>query len=235
MKIRIKSIVKQLVLRSTGKVNHLKKGVKCKHIWYGNRYGGFYVCPEFLNENSIIYSFGIGEDISFDKTIIENHNCQVFGFDPTPKAINWVNRQNVPAKFNFFEFGISNESGFVDFYLPKNPEYVSGSYIIQNNISIKEKIIVKMKSFKDIINELGHKHIDVLKMDIEGAEYEVIENMLNAKISIDQILIEFHERFFENGKFQTQKVIKKLNSYGYEIFAISDSFEEISFINKNIL
>jgi FkbM family methyltransferase len=232
---RIKSIVKQLVLKSTGKVNHLRKGVKCKHIWYGNRYGGFYVCPEFLNENSIIYSFGIGEDISFDKTIIENHDCQVFGFDPTPKAINWVNRQNLPAKFNFFEFGISNESGFVDFYLPKNPEYVSGSYIIQNNISVKEKIIVKMKSFKDIINELGHKHIDVLKMDIEGAEYEVIENMLNAKISIDQILIEFHERLFENGKFQTQKVIKKLNSYGYEIFAISDSFEEISFINKNIL
>ena len=122
MKIRIKSIVKQLVLRSTGKVNHLKKGVKCKHIWYGNRYGGFYVCPEFLNENSIIYSFGIGEDISFDRTIIENHNCHVFGFDPTPKAINWVNSQNVPAKFNFFEFGISNKSGFVDFYLPKNPE-----------------------------------------------------------------------------------------------------------------
>ncbi|MCX6262782.1 MAG: hypothetical protein NTY95_18425, partial [Bacteroidia bacterium] len=99
---RIKSKVNQLILKSTGKVSHLKKGVKCKYIWYGNRYGGFYVCPEFLNRNSIIYSFGIGEDISFDKAMIENHDCQVFGFDPTPKSINWVKSQNLPAKFNFF-------------------------------------------------------------------------------------------------------------------------------------
>jgi FkbM family methyltransferase len=231
----IKSKVKQLILKSTGKFSHLKKGVKCKCIWYGNRYGGFYVCPIFLNKNSIIYSFGIGEDISFDKAIIENHDCQVFGFDPTPKAIDWVRSQNLPAKFNFFDFGISNKSGFVDFYLPKNLKHVSGSYIIQNNISVKEKIIVKMKSFEDIIIELGHKHIDVLKMDVEGAEYDVIEDMLNTKISINQFLIEFHERLFENGKSKTQKIIKKLNSNGYEIFAISDSFEEISFINKNIL
>jgi len=232
---KIKSKIKKLILRATGKVNHLKKGVICKHVWYGNRYGGFYVCPEFLNENSIVYSFGIGEDISFDKIIIENHDCQVFGFDPTPKSIKWIKSQYLSDKFIFFDFGISNKSGFVEFYLPKNPEYVSGSYIIQNNVSIKEKIVVKMKSFVDIINELGHKHIDVLKMDIEGAEYDVIDSILNTKISISQILIEFHERLFENGKLQTQKVIEKLISNGFEIFGISDSFEEISFIKKNIL
>jgi hypothetical protein len=72
-------------------------------------------------------------------------------------------------------------------------------------------------------------------MDIEGAEYELIENILNTKISIDQFLIEIHERFFENGKFLTQKIIRILNNNGYEIFAISDSFEEISFIKKAIL
>ncbi len=50
-----------------------------------------------------------------------------------------------------------------------------------------------MKSIENIMKELGHKHIDVLKMDIESAEYDVIENILNAKISITQILIEFHD------------------------------------------
>lgn len=229
----IKAKAKKLFLKSIGKFSHLKVSVKCKHIWYGNKYGGFYVSPEFLDENSIIYSFGIGEDISFDRALIDNHNCHIFGFDPTPKSINWVKSQLLPGKFNFFEFGISNKSGYVDFYLPKNPEYVSGSIIIQNNIDTKEKVIVKMKSIEDITNELGHKHIDVLKMDIEGAEYDVIEDILNTKISITQILVEFHDRFFENGILKTQQTIKLLKSNGYEIFAISDSFEEISFIKKN--
>lgn len=232
---RIKSKVRRIFLKSTGKVDHIKKDINCKHKRYGNIYGGFYVCPQFLNQKSIIYSFGIGEDISFDKAIIENHNCQVFGFDPTPKSIIWIKNQNLPANFNFYDFGISNKSGFVEFYLPRNPEYISGSYIIQKNVNIMDKIVVKMKSFEDIINELGHKHIDILKMDIEGAEYDVIDCILNTRIPINQFLIEFHERLFENGKVQTENVIEKLKSNGYGIFAISDSFEEISFIKKNLL
>jgi FkbM family methyltransferase len=230
-----KSIIKHLILLSTGRVNHLKRGIKCEHTWYGNAYGGFFICNKFLNEKSIIYSFGIGEDISFDENVINNHNCQVFGFDPTPKSINWIKSQKIPPGFFFYEFGINLESGYVDFYLPINPNHVSGSYVHQNNMNLSEKISVKMKSFKDIILKLGHTHIDVLKMDIEGAEYEVIEDILNSKVSIDQFLIEFHERFFENGKKQTEKIIGIFKQNGFEIFGISDSFDEVSFIKKTLL
>lgn len=204
---KIKSKTKHFILRIAGKFSHLKIRVKSNHIWYGNTYGGFYLCPEFLNENSIIYSFGIGEDVSFDNAIIKNHGCHVFGFDPTPKSISWIKRQKLLEKFHFYEFGISNKSGFVDFYLPKNPEHVSGSIITQKNIDIMKKVSVEMKLLGDIMNELGHKHIDVLKMDIEGSEYDVIEDILNAPVLIGQILIEFHDRFIENGKMKTQLVV----------------------------
>ena len=46
------------------------------------------------------------------------------------------------------------------------------------------------------MNEFGLNHIDVIRMDIEGAEYEVLENILNNRISVDQILSEFHDRYF---------------------------------------
>jgi FkbM family methyltransferase len=231
----IKRKIKKLILKLSGKVGHLKKGVKCKYAWYGNQYGGFYVCPEFLNEKSVVYSFGIGEDISFDKAIIKNHGCEVFGFDPTPKSIRWVESQDTPVEFRFYDFGISNKSGLIDFYLPKNADFVSGSIIDQINIDTEKKVSVKMKTIQDILNELNHKHIDVLKMDIEGAEYDVIGDILNCNISVDQILIEFHDRFFKDGRLKSYQAVKNLNSKGYEIFAASDSFEEISFINKNIL
>lgn len=235
MTVNINSKIKKLIKRITNKYSHFKISVKCNYKWYGNTYGGFYICPELLNENSIIYSFGIGEDISFDNAVIKNHNCHVFGFDPTPKSINWIKENNPQNKFHFYDYGISNKSGYIEFYLPKNPEYVSGSIITQKNVDILKSISVEMKSLTDIMNELGHKHIDVLKMDIEGSEYNVIEDILNTNISITQILIEFHDRYFENGNIKSKETIDKLKRYGYKIFAISDSFEEISFINKNAI
>ena len=54
-------------------------------VW--NQLWGFYLNPEFINEKSIIYSFGIGEDISFDLSLIKEFDCNVFGFDFTPKSI----------------------------------------------------------------------------------------------------------------------------------------------------
>ncbi len=232
---KIKSTIKRFIRQIKGNSTHLQINVKCNHTWYGNTYGGFFLCPELLNESSIIYSFGIGEDMSFDNATSMNHNCHIFLFDPTPKSINWMKRQKLNEKFCFFEYGISGKNEFIDFYLPKNLDHVSGSSIMQNNIDIKNKISVEMKSLGTIMNELGHRHIDVLKMDIEGSEYDVIADILNSKISITQILIEFHDRFFENGYLKSKEAVKMLKLHGYEIFAISDSFEEISFINKNAL
>ena len=82
---------------------------------------------------------------------------------------------------------------------------------------------------------MKHAHIDVLKMDIEGSEYEALEEILKSQVTIDQIVVEFHERFFEYGKEKTIKAINSLNENGYEIFAISDSYEEISFIRTAAL
>jgi hypothetical protein len=73
-----------------------------------------------------------------------------------------------------------------------------------------ESIVVKMKSLADIMQFLGHKKIDVLKMDIEGLEYEIIESIVNSDIKIVQILIEFHDRFFPYGKQKSQIAVKKL-------------------------
>ena len=71
-------------------------------------------------------------------------------------------------------------------------------------------------------------------MDIEGAEYEVISSLLSFEITFGQILIEFHDRFFVDGTAKTKNAIRVLKQHGFEIFAVSDSFEEVSFINTNL-
>lgn len=212
----------------------LTKGVRIKSRWFGNNYGGFYLHPEGLNEDSIVYSFGIGEDISFDLQVIQEFKSQVFGFDPTPKSIRWVKSQQHPSQFHFFDFGIGMETGDVTFYLPKNKDYVSGSILTLNSLNVLEPVSVPMKKFSEIVHDLGHQKIDVLKMDIEGAEYNIIPEILNSGIEIKQILIEFHHRMVKNGGDLTKKSIQLLKENGFELFAYSDTSEELSFINVNL-
>ena len=217
-------------------VAHLTKTVECPHQWYGNSYGGFYINPSLLNSNSIVYSFGIGKDISFDRKCIKKHKCKVYAFDPTPKSVNFIKQQRLPNGFFFYDYGITeSESGVVDFYLPKNPKAVSGSLVKTTLVNSHDSIKVMMKSFDDITNDLKHKHIDVVKMDIKGSEYLVLDKILDMNLTIDQFLVGIHDQLLKEGKSKSKKLVEKMKQKGYEIFAHSMIYEEISFIHKSKL
>jgi len=209
---------------------NVKKTVNLDHEWYGSKYGGFYVASDSFNENTVVYSFGIGQDISFDNSIINKYNCSVYGFDPTPKSIEWISIQKELSNFHFYPYGIAAQSGEVEFFLPKNSNYVSGSILQNRNVNLRESIKVPMHTLSDITKKLGHSHIDILKMDIEGAEYNVLPSILESGIMVKQILVEFHHRMMRGGAKRTNNAIRLLRHRGYEIFAVSEGAEEVSFI-----
>jgi len=203
-------------------------------VWYGKTGAGFFVYEKDLSADSIVYSFGVGEEVSFDMELINKFGCKVYAFDPTPKSIRFV--ENLPPndKFIFNPYGIYNTDGFIKFYLPEDENYVSGSSINRwrYNEKIFKPIDVPVKTFAAITKQLGHNKIDVLKMDIEGAEYDVIDGILNSGIDITQILVEVHHRFPDVGVNKTKDFVNKLNAHGYKIAKIADSKEEYSFIKE---
>jgi hypothetical protein len=83
------------------------------------------------------------------------------------------------------------------------------------------------------MNELGHKKIDILKLDIEGAEYDVMKDIYSSSIRPKQILIEFHHGFPNVGIQETKNAIETIRSMGYDLFSISDTNEEYSFILRS--
>jgi FkbM family methyltransferase len=216
-------------------VSHFAKTITCPHQWYGSSYGGFYLNPKLLKPSSVVYSFGIGEDISFDLKVIKNHHCKVFAFDPTPRTIRWISSQKLPSEFIFQDVGLSETSGMVSFNIPANPKRISGSLLKLGAEEQYKSIEVMMKSLEQLAKENGHNHIDLLKMDIEGAEYEVIGSILASDIKIDQLLVEFHDRCFDMKSPRSIQTVEALKKHGFELFAASKSFEEISFIRKACL
>jgi len=89
---------------------------------------------------------------------------------------------------------------------------------------------VRALSLSSMLSELGHKRIDVLKMDIEGAEYEVVNCLLKSEIRPKMLLIEFHHRFKGIGKEKTISAVSGLREVGYLLASISSTGREFCFI-----
>ncbi len=210
----------------------------------GTDYGGW-VLPKFcdLNENSIIYCVGVGEDISFDLLLFNKYKSNMVLIDPTNRAkiyfekvkkyfndglykeeLNntYLKEFNFPvdfSKFNYIDKGLWDIETELKFYKQSNPNYVSQTFI--ENMYTDVYDIVQTTTLTKVMNNLSHKHIDLIKMDIEGSEITVIEYMLANNILPKYILVEFDLK--DKGKDNnglTEKIISKLEQVGYFIYNI---------------
>lgn len=209
-----------------------KKQMPLDKEHHGSIYGGWVISSQHLNESSIIYSIGIGEDISFDYSIIEKYKVDVQAFDPTPKSIEWMKKQDLPKKFHIYEYGIADYNGKATFYPPLNPSHISHS-LLERKKTKNNAIEVPVFRLDSIMKQLRHNKIDILKMDIEGAEYKVIEDIIRSNVCIFQLLVEFHHGMDGMTLKDTKKAIALLNENGYSIFDISKDGRNYSFFKAD--
>ena len=196
---------------------------------YGNEHASFGIAPSGLDERSIVYSFGVGEDISFDLALIDEFGLSVHAFDPTPKSLQWLGRQELPEQFHMQAVAVGDRTGWMKFYPPANPDHVSHSLVVKHTHMTSE-FEVPVRRLEDLAREQGHQRIDILKMDIEGAEYGVIHDLVQSDLEVKQLAIEFHHRYFRFGFLKTRLAIRMLRRHGYELFYVGKHAEEFGFL-----
>lgn len=185
----------------------------------GSDYGGWYAPTHDLGPDSVVYSAGIGQDISFDKALITRCGCSVYGFDPTPATIDFVatqfKEQSLSHKFHFNPVGLWDSERELQFFAPKTRGWV-GSYSALNlqGTEEQESISVPVKRLSTLMREHGHTRIDLLKMDIEGAEYRVIEEIIVNMIPIRWLCIEFDQPV---PFWTTNRALQRLKESGYQL------------------
>jgi len=202
--------------------------VSVPSIRLGTEYGGYAVMLDEVQPESVVYSFGLGEDVSFDLALIERTSCQVFGFDPTPRSIAWVKAQSLPAGFHVRELGIAAHDGQASFAPPQNPAHISHSMVAPSAASAENGLSFEVRRLTTVMRDLGHERIDLLKMDVEGAEYDVLEDLLQGQVRPRQILVEFHHGMHGIPVARTEQALRALRAAGYRIFDAQPSGREFS-------
>jgi len=199
---------------------------------------GWCIPAELVSENDIVYTLGVCNDIEFELMIINDYKAQVYAFDPTPFSIEWIESQSLPENFNFYPCAISGKDKNLYLYprITVHGETTTTMYTVHKQEEQRnDGITVEGLTLKSITRKLNHNHIDVLKIDIEGAEYEVLQNMLDTNLRPKIILIEFHHRFKGLHKSQTVDAISSLRNDGYLIAHISVTGREFCFVHKSAL
>jgi FkbM family methyltransferase len=183
----------------------------------GSRYGGWVIPADLISTNSICYSAGVGQDISFDVGLIQRFGCTVHAFDPTPPAKEYIERYSgLDSRFVFHEYGVWSGEGMIPFYVPANPAF--DNYSAVNLYNTAKYSLFPVRSISSIMAELGHDRIDLLKLDIEGAEYEVLDSILDDRLlQIRVICVEFDQPAPVR---ETIRMADQLNLAGYDLVSI---------------
>jgi hypothetical protein len=124
----------------------------------GSSYGGYFLDPSVLPSNPVIYSLGIGKDISFDLSLIEQYGCTVQAFDPTPEVGRWLESQSLPSQFRFHAAGIADFDGEANFHLPPRPDFISHSMLETKQFSA-ETIRVPVVTLSSAMRALDRKSV----------------------------------------------------------------------------
>lgn len=222
-------------------------------------YGGKYLPEHVYNrlEGAVCYCFGAGEDISFDVALAE-HGHNVFIFDPTPRAklhfdgltkavvegkpfgVNsktptfYDATPEAMARMKFYPYGLWGSDEMQKFYSPKNPDWVSHS--ILNLQKTNDYFEAPCKTLKTIMAECGHDHVDILKLDIEGAEYVALAKMIADGIRPAIINVEYDEGHVQLDAGAKERILESMRGLGAFGYAMTyQSYWDFTFLRIDLM
>jgi hypothetical protein len=167
------------------------------------RDGGYVGPPESIANNSVIFCFGLSRDWSFETELsAQVKGARIFAFDPTVNLKMFAAECFATLKqvFNFKSDESLNRRARVFGYRSKIVKNYLISFRLQRNKHIKKWIKDKSSeienciSIGEIFTKYGKNREVVLKIDIEGDEFEVLNELLTLgqMSAIRSLFIEFH-------------------------------------------
>jgi FkbM family methyltransferase len=197
------------------------------YVRLGTRYGGWWIDRRAIGSNPLLIDCGLGLDISFPAVFLQRFGGAVVGIDPNPDSLAYC-RAHCPAGMQIWDSAFWRRAGeSITFHLPRVREQlplgadgISGSLVDSHAyVGDGERITTTTTSFEDVLARTGRSECDVLKLDIEGAEYEVLADLCERGLiaRTRQLLVEFHHGATHYAAADTEAISQRIQQSGFEL------------------
>lgn len=155
--------------------------------------GGYLVGKNTVLKSKFLVSFGIGDDCSFEKDFLKlNDKVDIYCYDRYPLSKNYFIKEIIKS---FVVLDFKN----INHILNVRKDYKK---TFKNNNGVKKRLI-RYRTLTKIINENKLNFDTFLKIDIDGAEYRILDDILKNQKIFTGIVLEFHDVDFHKKKIES--------------------------------
>jgi FkbM family methyltransferase len=156
-----------------------------------------------LDESSIVFDLGgyLGE---WSEKIFNKYGCKIFIFEPVKKYYDEINNKFNNDKIKTFKLGLSDKDSNVDVY----DDGAQSSVYLKSG----QKENINLVDYNNFINKNNIGVIDLMKINIEGSEFDLLEYIIknNLHLKIKNIQVQFH-KMFSDSESRRDKIRKELS------------------------
>jgi FkbM family methyltransferase len=136
--------------------------------------------------------------------------------------------ENKLPQFHFRPLALANYRGKLRLARPLNQ---TGDWWLSSNKTETGSLELPCADLASLMAERGHSHIDLLKLDIEGSEYAVLDDLLARRIPVRQICVEYHHGILPGiARSKTISSILRLLARGYTL--VDQNIANHTFVRK---
>jgi len=197
--------------------------------------------PFLLPKNAVVVDIGacVG---GFIERVAENGACRIFAYEPNRKSAEHL-RDTYGDKITLKNVAVAGKRGKAKFYTyGENSMSESDSLFRRDDSWLareNESYEVDVISLNTVLSK--HDEIDLLKIDAEGAEYEMLKTVHKPKLrKARQIIVEFHGahlQHYESHEFgldEIQWAVNKIIGMGFTLTAKNPQLHEYTFIRDDV-
>lgn len=193
------------------------------------RINGHTLIPSLLGSTSIAVDLGANTG-AFSTAIVRRFGCRLLAVEANPDL---AQKLNGFSEFETLHCAVGDRNGQMSFALSRDSE--CSSLLVDQVAVVDRQVIVEVKTLTALFNHIGSERIDLVKMDIEGAEVSVIDSAPDDVLRrINQLTLEFHDFNGMVDPVEVQKIISRFHDIGFDHLRSTRRFyEDTLFINRD--
>jgi FkbM family methyltransferase len=155
--------------------------------------------PEFgMAYDSVSTVLDIGANVGIASLYFSHifPNAVIHAFEPSPDNFMVLEKNTIEnPRIKPYQFALGDTDGQLDLYECASPTNYGGMSVFDEDVNKGSSVSVPVKNSKSALHELGLDSVDVIKIDTEGAEWEILTSMdLDVLKKVKLIMGELHGR-----------------------------------------